>query len=456
MPQGPRFKERYSIGPTKNGSIFCGNLYKKNPANGAIVTTTPLYASYSDSIEKVERTWDVNNPGPPFLDGSTFLNIKAELPQFTLEGTGVKKGPVGSPTPFVYYEYDGGFANPSFNVDNITSAQYRVLGNTALPAALQMPTVAGSCSKVYARLKPKLEHAGLAVALLESRDMPGMLKTTARGFHDAWSLMGGGIKGSRFSGMKPKNLADQFLNHQFGWRPFLNDLRQIHDTYQNSKKYIDEITRNNNTWVRRARTISHVDSEVRVSRNAGLWFEPWHSNMNSMCTPVSIPGLGSVSQYVDYFEQFTTREWAVGSFKFYRPEFDRSLSSYDTDWYTMQRYLKLYGMQCNPSTIWKATPWSWLIDWFSNVGDLVQRVTDVADDQVASRYMYLMQHHVRKFTARGQIFFTDGATNLEWSRIAEIKQRSRAYNPYNFCLAWKDTTPRQLAILASLGISRRG
>jgi len=449
---GPRFRERQKAAPVKNGKIQLGTMREIHKPTGFVYTTYPVFVSYGSSLAQMQRTWDWVNPGPPFERGDNFLSIKAEFPQFTAQGFGTRRGVEGNPTPHRTFEYTGGFANPSLAGDAMTTLDYTSLGIVPIPAALQFPVLLDHCSKVYNLLKPKLEKAGLGVAALELRDAPDMLKTTGQGFHQAWKALGG----RPGEIMQPKKIADQFLNQQFGWRPFINDLRQIHDAYQNSRKYIDEITRNNNTWVRRARTVSHVEQSNPILTIPNPGVQPWVTGMDGMCTPTAVPGVGTVIGYAKLSEEFDTLVWAVGTFKFYRPEFDASLADYDSPWNAMQRYLKLYGVQCNPSTIWKATPWSWLADWFTNAGDLVQRVTDIADDQVTSKYMYLMQHHIRRFRFKGTIFFTDGATNLDWSRIAEIKQRERAYNPYNFCLKWSDLTPRQLAILASLGVSRRG
>jgi hypothetical protein len=146
--------------------------------------------------------------------------------------------------------------------------------------------------------------------------------------------------------------------------------------------------------------------------------------------------------------------WYEGVFKYYRPEFtDQAASDYPI-WSGVNRQMTLYGAHINPVVIWRATPWTWLADWFGNAGDIIQYGQDLATDSMVSKYMYLMHHHRRRFELKSEFTTSDGvAHQCIWYREADIKRREKAGSPFNFVLSG-DLTPRQIAILAALGISR--
>jgi hemolysin-activating ACP:hemolysin acyltransferase len=280
-----------------------------------------------------------------------------------------------------------------------------------------------------------------------------MLKTTAGNFRDLYLAMGGS-KSSQL--MHPKSVADSFLNHHFGWVPFIKDLRQFHDVFQNSEKYIDQISRDNNRWIKRVRVMETTEKETLVSKGGitgavSPWIgaPPWN-----MCRSQNVPGIGNTMANWTISEQLQTRVWAMGQFRYYRPEFDLSNPDYSSQWNDLQRRLLLYGARISPSNVWKSTPWTWLIDWFSNIGDHIDLVNDIAIDGIVSKYMYVMRHSVRRFILRSTMYYWQSSLTLDWIRYVETKQRQRAWTPYGFNLFGKDLSAKQWAILGALGISK--
>lgn len=448
-----RFRERLTPSPP-NKRVKAGRYRKISLPTGAVISDVNVNVDCAISSNmEVERTWDRVNPGPPFISGGTFTNVKAKIPSFDVKGSGYYQiGPPQFGVPNQRWEYTGGFTNPMFaNTDNATLANYDGIGTNPGDQIL-IPPMQTQCSEVISKLRPHLEKAGLAVALAEARDVPRMLKTTANGFHGLWQSIGGS---SSAPVMQPKWAADQFLNQQFGWVPFLKDLRQFDDVFQNFLKYRDEVTRRNGTWERRVRTFAHTETEIKLRSDDQPRVEPWSFDYEIFCTPRVISGSNVYGQS-SIRERISSREWATGWFKYYRPEFDRSLPDYESSWNNIQQQMILYGARINPSNVWKATPWTWLIDWASNVGDVIDNANAMAFDAMVSQYVYLMRDRVREVIFNTTIFFTKGPLTLEWSRFSEIKGRIPADNPFNFCLPWSGLTARQLAILGALGISRRG
>jgi hypothetical protein len=148
------------------------------------------------------------------------------------------------------------------------------------------------------------------------------------------------------------------------------------------------------------------------------------------------------------------RVWAEGSFRYYRPELDPNHDSFPGELAQAKRLLLLYGARINPAVIYRVMPWTWLIDWFTGLGRNISILNSAYEDQVAARYVYIMCHQKVKVSQTGTIFFQSGDHRINWDRFYETKFRESADSPYGFSLPWSGLTPKQLAILGALGISR--
>jgi hypothetical protein len=76
---------------------------------------------------------------------------------------------------------------------------------------------------------------------------------------------------------------------------------------------------------------------------------------------------------------------------------------------------------------------------------------------MAAKYLFLSHHQVKTITMRQFVPFNDesgGPRALEYSQIIEVKQRKEAESPFGFGLSLDNLSPKQLAILGALGISR--
>jgi hypothetical protein len=453
---GARFRERFRQNPV--GLQKYGQLVTK--LNGVQTSSVKVQGTLSVTPVDLERTWDFNNPGPPYYTGGTFRNIKAVIPQSAIQGNRrrVSKPGYSATSGGVTYEYGGGFANPIFVGDGVPDSFYGSAGYAPIFSGFAFPTDKTSLygPKVYKQLRPKIEKAGIGVAIAEIRDLPGMLSQTAKRFHEGFKILGGQDVGGLRAVLGPKAVADDFLNHSFGWVPFLKDLEDLIRVFLNQQEYIARLSRDNNRWQKRQWTFlqeSAPDTIINygysaVSEPRGAWLD----SMRNLG-----PAYGGGNSYSTW--QLRRRQfdhvWAEGSFKYYRPEFDMTNSAYHGQMATIYRYLTIYGIRVNPSTLYKATPWSWLVDWFTNLGELIERVTDWGSDSLVARYMFLMQHSVRTVNLAETHYFWDGAETFEWNRIIETKQRDKAESPYGFNLKWESLSPFQLAILAALPISKR-
>lgn len=444
-----RKRERISVSPPGN-RVYLGKIQEIWVSGQWIGQQYSSEERWSppEIASEYERTWDEVHPGPPYLRGGPFTSVKARLPHFDVKGTGKYESNDSENNRKIVYT--GGFGVPVFPADSLLIDDYINIGNNWSNASL-FPSLDALGSQAYTKLRPQLASAGLGVALAEARDIPRMLKTTSLAFHDSWKAMGGStISGSADYRMRPKKVADNFLNVQFGWIPFLSDMGKFINLYHKSGDYMRQLRRDNNTWVKRKRVNQIVES-ITVVPNLGI---------NYRVQPTAnfqISRLFSSAPTAEIFIKDSTLVWFEGVFKYYRPEFSGA-----QDWFNgntpvgdLNRLLTVYGARINPSVIYKATPWTWLGDWFTNIGDTVDRASDWAFDGMVSKYMYLMHHKVRELILRQKIpLKTGGTLTLEWSRSCDIKRRVGADNNFGFSLSGGGLTGRQIAILGALGISR--
>jgi len=117
---------------------------------------------------------------------------------------------------------------------------------------------------------------------------------------------------------------------------------------------------------------------------------------------------------------------------------------------------KILGLEITPEVLWELVPWSWAIDWFANVGDLVKNVHNLSSDGLVMRYGYIMEHSMVRDTYIhvGPTGFKDPKVVCEpYTFVTETKLRRRA-TPFGFGLDLSSLTGQQKSILAALGMSR--
>jgi len=446
--------ERYRSRGVENNFVntLIGKAYLIDQFNNPGLIQDPHIYRWSDISSapyaiSLERCLDYVNLGPPFMTGNDLTKIKSTFGDFSVSGIGSYRSPPNPNSPWVNH-YDGGFILLSALGPDPTSYADRRKNEKITPD--EIPDLSPYGPSVYRSLRPKLEKAGLAVAVAEAKDIPKMMKTSAKGFSNIWkSLSGTSLKSVLAPTMQPKKVADHFINHQFGWLPFINDMNQMYDTYQNTAKYMSQIKYANNTWVRRIRTAVHQENETILGTT-----HSWTGYPNDIRISYCIdPNAGDAFTTTYTYKTFR-QIWGVGSFKYYRPEFDESLEGYNSSVNAARRLLTLYGANVNPSVLYKVTPWTWLGDWFTNVGSTIDNASAMATDSLVAKYMYLMSHEVNTFQIDSIINTYPSPARCTHSRIIDVKHRETG-SPFGFGLSMSQLTDKQLAIIAALGISRR-
>jgi len=275
------------------------------------------------------------------------------------------------------------------------------------------------------RCKPTSPHASLAQALGELREgapsIPGVR---------SWENRTRPLLGSA---------GDEYLNIQFGWLPLVNDVKKFYESATQSDRILSEYRRNANRKIRRG-----YDFPTTVTTRQGSGAIQIHPAQFGLFSQ------GTVS------ETTTTRRWFRGAFRYYLPSTDSYQGRVRQK---LQEANHLFGVLPTPEVIWELTPWSWAIDWFTNVGDVMSNISSFITDGLVLQYGYIMEHRSVRGDVTVNVSPSDvkayGLTGsvLKRTYVREYKCRYPA-NPYGFGIDDTSLTKRQLSILGALGLSK--
>lgn len=289
-----------------------------------------------------------------------------------------------------------------------------------------------------ALVKPTNNVANLATDLVEARQ---------EGLPSLWgvNLWKGKTNLARAAG-------SEYLNQQFGWAPLVSDIRDASYAAANAHKILASYERNSHKMVRR-----RYEFPVEKSESTSLFASSvngWANIPNGMFGPGQLLDSTQTKGNVYKTTRFFRKVWFSGAFTYHLPLGFNSR-------YKLIRAASqagpLLGIELTPEVVWNATPWTWALDWVSNIGDCVSIYSDMATDGLVIKYGYVMEHVVQSdtYTFVGFDGYRPAVRNRPGSVVAyfERKRRVKA-TPFGFEIGWEGLTPRQLAISAALGITR--
>jgi len=327
--------------------------------------------------------------------------------------------------------------NPVFGVSGVST--YRKLAN---PAS-SLPTFA---QQAYSRVAPTAKVFDAAQFLGELREgLPTLaiasFKSSARVF---------------------QGLGSDYLNVEFGWKPFLNDLINAGKALAGATNLLsgsgERVHRSYGTPTVYTSDIQQSDLSINLT--------DWLGHPGQRETAFGLPllplGNGMAPNGSYYFIRTSERrQWFEGEFtNFFRLGFDPSSF--------LDRLDQLVNVKMTPSVLWELAPWSWLVDWHLRIGDSIRAQELVANDLLVMHYGYAMEHTVlselmsidMSANARtnpgtsSYTYWPDLPNSISYVSRTEYKRRIRA-NPYGFRTGGTSAlSVGQLGILGALGLTR--
>nr|UJQ85860.1 MAG: hypothetical protein 1 [Leviviridae sp.] len=316
----------------------------------------------------------------------------------------------GSGTSYRNHRYEGGVAiNPSlFSFPSIPNIDFtgEAWGATA-----------------YSKMKPTQPDFSALNSIYELREIPGMLK-------------------QRFNYKDLKSISNYWLALQFGWRPLLNDVRNFVTLQRSAQQRLKQLLRDNGRPVRRRLDIHDLTSDPVFTIGSD-----YHS-----LNPTFVTQFYQRMTTFRYTSTIRDHCWASARFRFWLPGGPR-----DIHW-KRRMLARIYGLTPSPSVIYNAIPWSWLVDWFTNLGDLIENLDGGVADRLASDYFYIMRTWEKKVVkdATGFYLSVDGEPVSATASAHRTRTRKSRLigNPFGFAPSQVPLSAMQWSILGALGLSR--
>lgn len=395
------------------------------------------YPSYKDLSQSV--CYDRTNPGPPYKSGGSLYIASTSLtwrPSASLQCDNSLWGryhgrfiPAGVP-PTGWW---GGGSPPVPGQSGFTNHNGgKWIDSNSEPLESQGATG-------WNRARPDAPIIDLGQFLGELRNVPSLPGKSAL------NALGRKTKDAQKRTSAAKAAGDEYLNAEFGWKPLLSDLSKLLSIREELDKRLAQLRRDNGhsgPGVRRNVTLVDVNEVTYSDYETENPFYPYlhpfyHVN-------------GSGRNYVTVTK--SRKDWFEAKFRYYIPELAMP-------GYPGPTAAKLLGLSPSPSLAWELTPWSWLIDYFANVGDVLSNMAGNASSNLVADYAYVMSTvtHRTDVTQMGTILSgtpvkpvpISSSLSYEYS----LKRRSYA-SPFGFGLKPGDLSGRQAAILGALGMSR--
>lgn len=240
---------------------------------------------------------------------------------------------------------------------------------------------------------------------------------------------------------KLKSAGSEYLNYQFGMVPLYNEIQATAKAMANSEKLIKQYLRDSGRLVRRRYEPDPIKVVTRTTETTSS-YPQGGANASHLG--------GSSPRYVVVDK--TTTKWFSGAFTYHA---DSKLLGMLGDQIKRAEYL--YGLKPDLNDLYNLTPWSWLVDWFTNTGDVVNNLSMFVSDGLVLSHGYVMEHTLQDVTySMPNASFHAERLDKSYQKFSYERKVRRKANPFGFGLTKEDLTPRQWAILTALGLTQSG
>lgn len=305
-------------------------------------------------------------------------------------------------------------------------------GYDPYPSLPKNPDVVSLGQKAILSTAPTAPSASVTTAVVE------LLKEALPGIPGVATIFGGANVLRSGGG--------EYLNIEFGFKPLISDIRKVLTSLRSASVSIQQLQRDSGRQVRRRFKFPVTVDSTESTYSTGTT-GPFAGHDYSWYTGTRVTSVQKIVR--------TERDvWFSGAYTYYVPRDESLLSTLQM---YEQRANKLLGTRFDASAFWQISAWSWLIDWKVKIGDALGVASALQEDGLVIRYGYLMVHTIEDHTYNSPTGLLtklgDPVPNASVSFRRETKQRYRA-TPYGFGISTEALTPKRIAILTALGLSR--
>jgi len=260
-----------------------------------------------------------------------------------------------------------------------------------------------------------------------------------------------------------KNLGSEYLNVIFGWKPFVNDLRKIYTLMKTVDQKVKKLAaQNGHTLRRRAILRNDMSSTTELNQSNSAYAYTYGGS--------GMPNTASPGLCRSTWSRTTTTAvnvWYSACYKYWIPD--------TTSWMWQARaHATLFGALPTPGALYAAMPWSWMVDWFTSLGDVAEALSPSAVDNLVQLYGFTMRRTLLKVACTATVDYPrkdnvvtnpfgsfgykyDGGPPGTSSVFTdEVKSRALGFNPFGPDKTTDGLSPYQYSVLAALGLTRLG
>lgn len=266
-----------------------------------------------------------------------------------------------------------------------------------------------------AGMNPATSQVDLPVFIAELGDLPKLVKLQGRNVLE--------------------RMAGANLNYQFGWKPLISDLQKLYAFQMHVDKLADEINSlYESGGLRRRHTFEDEETE---------------SSLSALRTLTSTYGLSLKAKHLDraVHETWATAKWIPSN------SLTSRLFGFKPGTPNRRKLIKyVLGLHISQftSSLWEGLPWSWMVDWFSDVGSFLQ-ASNNSIAMVSGHINFMRTTTVTREFSEIQKIPSEGWDPL--SAELEIKQRV-LLNPVPKVVFRSFLSKRKWSILGSLAVLR--
>ena len=303
-------------------------------------------------------------------------------------------------------------------------------------------------SDAVRRFKPTSFGAQFGQFLIELRDLP---KTPFLHVIRSRTLLA-------------RQAGHEYLNVEFGWLPFYQDVRQFCVALLNFNKRLKFLLANNGLPVRRKGTVYSSTSDLEILDDFQV--PPAYQLCVDTVGGRPVGSTNYLGAYVEGIGEYdpvnNLKRKYTKSISTFAGQFVFHLDAIQTLRYERQISRIAFGVDLSPEVLWEIFPYSWLVDWFSNIGNLISHWLTDQSDRLVMRYGYIMgeKHYITDYVTDPISLRThddrhvlDHECPITASSYEEVVIKTRApAGPYGLAVKLNELSLKRMAILVALGL----
>jgi len=234
-------------------------------------------------------------------------------------------------------------ANATINTHREWFGKIAAFGSTGDCPSVTLPSDSVLKTRALANMNPSVPVVDMTAFIAQFTEIPRLVRNIGRFVVSKESRRNRSRRVAEFS-----ELPEAWLSWSFGWAPLISDALSLFDM----PRKIEE----RKNYLRKLEQGAHLQRSLLNTRERVL-----------TATTKQLNGKISGSfAYFGYYEtEYTTKSWYTANAKLQ--------NSLPADPIALSQLASrlTYSLNFSPSTAWELLPWSWLIDYFANVGSLL-------------------------------------------------------------------------------------